>query len=965
MRTLADGSLYDTRPGVLVVSLDPKRRAALAEELSREPVKVLCPPSLGAAMTRITHVDLVLVDAGNPSLELWEFCEELRRRDPHIPLVLTGHDPEGPALPEGVVSVMDDRLSHPVRPDDLLAAVRGRLRGRAAALALRSETARYRAILESSHAGAFIFQNGGFSYVNARFADLFGYPAREMTALTFEQLVSSEEHSGVTTRFLRWCEGDAPTFRDSFRGLRKDGRVNQVEFHASRVRLGERRAITGTVFDIARLATAQEVLRDTEEYFRALIEGALDIITVIDPDGVILYESLSVESALGVSAKDAVGRNIFDLVHRADADQLRAAVKRLLMSPGATLTTRCRFRAQDGEWRLFEATGRDLVEDPVVGGIVFNSRDITDHHAAADAVRSSEERFRLLVEGNKETFFYVLGLDHRFSYLSPSVHAVLGYEPQELIGEMCALVLGERRSDRDDDASPGHGRADGHRASYTVSARHKAGHAVILERVESPVVRAGQVEGVQGFARDVSERQRMEAALRQAAFHDALTGLPNRMLFSDRLAQAAARLARKPEARFAILYLDLDRFKVVNDSLGHGVGDELLRTVAHRLRTQMRPEDTVARFGGDEFAILLENVTGAGDAIRVAQRILDRLAAPYELGGQEVFTSASIGIVLGSGEDAEGPDQLLRSADMAMYRAKAIGGSLYELFDEKMHADALLRLQVETELRYAVERGELRVHYQPLVDLVTNRLAGFEALIRWAHPVRGMIPPLDFIGIAEETGHIVALGKWVLETACAQLREWQVTSGDRELFVAVNLSSRQLRQDDLVDQVRNAVLNSGIAGRTLKLEITESMVVENTDRVARTLGRLKELGIQLFMDDFGTGFASLSYLHTLPLDGLKIDRSFVSRMHTDHRHSLLVSSMITLARRLGLSVVAEGIEVAEHVDMLADLGCDFGQGYHFSRPREADAAAELLSSSPWVRAAEADGTADPPLASTA
>jgi EAL domain-containing protein (putative c-di-GMP-specific phosphodiesterase class I) len=303
-------------------------------------------------------------------------------------------------------------------------------------------------------------------------------------------------------------------------------------------------------------------------------------------------------------------------------------------------------------------------------------------------------------------------------------------------------------------------------------------------------------------------------------------------------------------------------------------------------------------------------------------------------------------MVLGGVEDDDGPEQLLRSADMAMYRAKAIGGSSFELFDQKMHGDALRRLQVETELRRAVERDELRVHYQPILELPGGRLAGFEALIRWAHPERGLIPPADFIPIAEETGHIVALGRWVMETACAQLREWQLLSGDPELFMAVNLSARQLRQDDLVRQVRGALESTGIEGRTLKLEITESMVVDHTDRVARTLGNLKELGVQLFMDDFGTGFASLSYLHTLPLDGLKIDRSFVSRMHTDHRHALLVSSMVTLARRLGLAVVAEGIEVEAHVNLLNELGCELGQGYHFSRPREAPDAAALLTGIP-------------------
>ncbi|MDP9348672.1 MAG: EAL domain-containing protein [Gemmatimonadota bacterium] len=443
------------------------------------------------------------------------------------------------------------------------------------------------------------------------------------------------------------------------------------------------------------------------------------------------------------------------------------------------------------------------------------------------------------------------------------------------------------------------------------------------------------------FAEDITGRRDVEEQLRHDALHDPLTGLPNRHLFMERLARAILHAREREDYLFAVLFLDLDRFKVVNDSLGHHVGDDLLAVVARRLAGCLRPEDTVSRFGGDEFAILLTDITGAA-AARVAERILGEISAPINLQGYDVFTSASIGIALSSSAYGR-PEYLVRNADMAMYRAKAAGKRRVEVFDRAMHAQVLLRLQQETDLRRALQRDELRLFYQPIVDLGSGRIDGVEALVRWEHPDRGWIPPGDFIPTAEETGLIHGIGQWVLEEACRTLQRWR---DGRPLTVSVNLSGRQLAQPDLVEQVARTLRDTGADPRGLKLEVTESVVVENPESAAETLRSFRALGIEMYMDDFGTGYSSLSYLHRLPLDALKIDRSFVSRIGVDPEGTVVVRTIATLAHSLGLSVVAEGVETPEQLRILRELGCEYAQGYLFSRPVDAEATRALLETDP-------------------
>ncbi|HEX8695568.1 MAG TPA: EAL domain-containing protein [Longimicrobium sp.] len=448
------------------------------------------------------------------------------------------------------------------------------------------------------------------------------------------------------------------------------------------------------------------------------------------------------------------------------------------------------------------------------------------------------------------------------------------------------------------------------------------------------------------FADDITARRAVEEQLRHDALHDALTGLPNRHLFMERLARAVLQEKRREGYLFAVLFLDLDRFKVVNDSLGHAVGDELLVAVAGRLTGCLRETDTVARFGGDEFAVLLDDISAVEDALRAADRIQATLNAPVSLSGYEVFTSASIGIALSSTAYGR-PDHLLRNADMAMYRAKAAGTGRHELFDRAMHALALTRLQMETDLRKGMEREEFTLHYQPIVNLRTGRIAGVEALLRWRHPERGWIPPTDFVPPAEETGLILPIGRRVVADACRQLRAWQAGSPRAaELSVSVNLSVKQFAQADLLDQVRAALDDTGVDPRLLRLEVTESVIVDNFDAAAATLARLRALGPRVYLDDFGTGYSSLSSLHRLPIDALKVDRSFVAEIGRESAGTALTRTVATIARNLGLAVIAEGVETAEQLAELRALGCEYAQGFLFAPALPPDQLAALLEADP-------------------
>ncbi len=456
--------------------------------------------------------------------------------------------------------------------------------------------------------------------------------------------------------------------------------------------------------------------------------------------------------------------------------------------------------------------------------------------------------------------------------------------------------------------------------------------------------RDGNLIRVDGIVRDITAQKKAQQQLVHDAFHDALTGLPNRNLFMERVEQTLKYSKRHLQSMFAIMFIDLDRFKMINDSLGHLVGDQFLQAIAHLLRSCIRPDDTVARIGGDEFTILINDIQDADEAVAIADRILHNFLQPIELATHTIFGSVSIGLVI-SNQGYEIADDLLRDADIAMYRSKSLGKGRYTIFDKEMYAQNLKTVQLDNDLRYALERAEFELHYQPIVHLSSGELAGFEALIRWQHPERGLVPPSEFIPIAEETGLIIAIGDWVLYQACQQMYIWQTKFPEAvSLKMSVNLTCQQIRERDLLDKLDNVLAQTGINGHTLRLEITESSMMDQSEDTIAKLEQLRARDIQLSIDDFGQGYSSLSYLHRFPVNTLKIDRTFVELMTFGGQNLEIIRTIIILAHALNMSVVAEGVETFEQANILKELKCELGQGYFFSRPLIAIAAEQMISS---------------------
>jgi len=528
-----------------------------------------------------------------------------------------------------------------------------------------------------------------------------------------------------------------------------------------------------------------------------------------------------------------------------------------------------------------------------------------------------------------------------YAVLAPlPIISIIYFTYEKYLEDIRATAAQAERAERER-AEAEHARAEAERLRAEQAERHVEELNRYVEKLEN----AGR------------ELEESHEHFRHAAFHDALTGLPNRSLFTDHLRVALRRAHQNEKYLFGVLFLDLDRFKNINDSLGHPCGDELLILVARRLETCIRPTDMVARFGGDEFAILIDAMHNASDVLRVAEKVQQVISAPFKLASHEVITTASIGVALSTSGYAEAED-IIRDADTAMYRAKDRGKARYEIFDITMHTRAVTLLRLESDLRRALENEELCVYYQPIVSLASRELYGFEALVRWRHPERGIVSPDDFIPLAEETGLILPLGLQVLRESCNQLRKWQQHSPSHgDLIMSVNLSGKQLTQPDLIERIEEVLHESQINPWHLKLEITETVVMENPELAAVTLAKLRGLGVRLSIDDFGTGYSSLSYLNRFPVDTLKIDRSFVTSMNEADENLQIVKTIVTLAGNLGMQVVAEGVQTEEQLDQLRLLKCQYGQGFFFSKPLDvADADLFILNS------ARADSLADLELA---
>lgn len=567
------------------------------------------------------------------------------------------------------------------------------------------------------------------------------------------------------------------------------------------------------------------------------------------------------------------------------------------------------------------------------------------------ALEESEERYSLAVQGSNDGL-WDWNLESDRIYYSPRWMNMLGLDPalvtdspKEWLGRMVSSELGnfqEALALHLDGSSP--------HFEHEIRMQHADG------RVRSMLCRAaavydgtGTATRIAGSLTDITEMRQAQEALRRAALHDRLTGLPNRELFTSRVQLAIERSHRDPSFRFGVLFFDFDRFKVVNDSLGHEAGDRLLMSIANRFRGTLRPTDTAARFGGDEFVVLLEGLNGVADARETSQRLLRLFGRPHDIDGHEVVSTASIGVV-SSEVGYETADDVIRDADAAMYQAKSSGKACYRVFDGRLHAEAIERLDLEADLRRASMASEFPLLYQPIVSLDTGRLSGFEALVRWQHADRGLLSPDRFIPIAEETGLIVELGECVLEQACSQLRAWS----ERWPFVQpltmnVNLSKRQLIHPGVIEMILETLERTNVAASLLKLEITETTIVDDRSGLIETLNRLREAGLTLAMDDFGTGQSSLSCLHQYPIDVLKVDRSFIANMQVNRQFAAVIHAVVTLAQHLGMTIVAEGIETADQVALLQAQGCNFGQGYFFAKPLSVDDADAYIAKHALLR----------------
>ncbi|MEG4814104.1 EAL domain-containing protein [Microcoleus sp. K5-D4] len=866
--------------------------------------------------------------------------------------------------------------------------------------ALSTVEAKYCALVEQMPAVTYISplnRKAAKLYISPQIETFLGYSVAEWRADPdlWLKLVHPEDRDRVlvenaTQKFSDgediFCEGSLVS---EYRAIARNGRVVWFRDQATAVRDEASKSVIlqGAMFDITETKVAASALLESEYRYYTLAKILPVGIFRADAAGDCLYVNERFLEMAGLTAPKALGEGWAQSLHPEDRERVLSQWYRAVTDK---LPCKLEYRFCKGDfttWVFWQAVP-EMTKSGEVLGYLVTLTDITDRKQAEFALQQAEEKYRSIFENAIEGIFQTT-TDGRYLSANPALARIYGYE------SAAELIANIQDIDRQLYVDP-------NRRVEFLRAIEKQG---FVSEFESQVYRAdgttiwvsengravrdpdGNLLYYEGTVEDITLRKIAEDKLVHDALHDMLTGLPNRALFMDRLGHAIDLSKRRPEILFAVLFIDLDRFKVVNDSLGHLVGDRLLIAIAQRLGICLRGGDTVARLGGDEFAILLENIKSTEDAILIAERVQAELAEPFYLNEYQVFTSASIGIVcsglppypretstLSSPENLgnidretslsclssdspvpnvpfpmlyDRPEELLRDADAAMYHAKGLGKARHEVFDLSMHTRAVALLQLENDLRRALDSQEFQLYYQPIVSLVTGRISGFEALLRWYHPQRGVVSPGEFILVAEETRLIIPMGWWMMRSACHQIHEWhQKFPANPPLTVSVNLSNQQFKQPDLIDRISEILQETQLDPRTLKVEITEGVIMENAESAVAILAELKNLEIQLYIDDFGTGYSSLSRLHTFPTDALKIDQAFVSRMTEDEGNEAIVQTILILASHLGMDVIAEGIETIEQLNLLRALQCEYGQGYFFSKPIDSIAATLLIESEP-------------------
>ncbi len=804
---------------------------------------------------------------------------------------------------------------------------------------LRESEERYRQMFEGNQSVKLIIDSETLEIVNANPAacKFYGYTPAEFKAknLTEINIASTEE-------IFRNIQNARENRKSYFTAKHQlaSGEVRDVEIFSNLLEVQNKQLFYSIVYDITERKKAEEALKLSEERYRTLFENANDLIYVHDLEGNYISVNQAGKRIFGYTYEESLGMNFRQVIAPASMDYAREMMaKKIAGEKESVYEIEC--IGKNNKRVFLEINSRLVYKDGKPFAVQGIARDITERKQAEEALIMSEERFRDLFE-NANDLIYTHDLTGNFTSLNRTGELITGYSREEALKMNITEVVApdyleharEMIKRKIEGEMP---------TAYELDILTKDRQRVTLELNTRLIYKDGKPNGIQGIARNITERKRTEAQLQKSALFDPLTYLPNRTHFMKDLSLAVERAEFDENFRFAVLFLDLDRFKVINDSLGHAVGDKLLVAIAEKLKLCVRPHDIISRLGGDEFTILL-SIKEDGDAIHVAERIQQNLSVPFKLDNYEVFTSASICIII-SNEIRRTPEDVLRDADAAMYQAKETGKARYEIFDHKMHVRNMKLLQVETDLRRAIEREEFEVYYQPIVELDTGLLCEFEALIRWNHPEQGLVLPDQFISVAEETGLIIRIGEWILREACRQIKTWQKEIPTaKNLSISVNLSAKQLMHPALISQIKTILKETKLKSQFLKLEVTESMVMEHSDTAAGVLDDLQSLGVSLSTDDFGTGYSSLSYLHQFPFDRLKIDRTFISKMDSDVKSEAIVRTILMLGQNLEIEVTAEGIENEQQLWQLRSLGCQRGQGYLYSKPVNAETAAELLNS---------------------
>jgi diguanylate cyclase (GGDEF)-like protein/PAS domain S-box-containing protein len=812
-----------------------------------------------------------------------------------------------------------------------------------AVTALRDAEERYRRLSENLPGiVTYVAEYDGrplLTYVSPQIEELLGYTRDAWLRhdTVWFEAIHPEDRERVMERERRRFELGEP-FEIEYRLVAADGRVVWVwdKDTVASSPDGEDRRHEGLLVDITASKESEAALLRGQELHRSVVQALEEGVVVIRADGEVLSANPSAERILGLDPLEDGAMEAWDASERYGEDGSRSkpdvgAVRQVLATGEPVRDLLLQFRHKpSGELRWLSVNYQQVAWTPEgrTQEIVVSFRDITARRKTAIDLRRSEERLRSVIS-SAPLGLWALDRDGRFTLTEGRALEKLGVGPEELIGESVFDVYARYPHVIRDN----HAALAGKEVSSTVDL-----NGVVIEYHLSPLVEDGAITGLLGVAIDVTERTRAEERLSHMAMHDSLTGLPNRSLFLDRLDHALAR-GRREGRRCCVLFIDLDRFKRINDSLGHRAGDQILLESADRIAHALRADDSVARLGGDEFTVLCESISGEEEALLIADKVAEELGHLYELDDGELYVTASIGVAVSDRESS--PEQMLRDADAAMYRAKSQGRARTELFDEVSRSDTVNRLALESSLHNALDRSELRLLYQPKVSLKTGRVAGYEALLRWHHPARGLLAPEEFIHVAEDSGLIVPIGRWALTEAARQCAEWSA-GRDEPLLMCVNLSARQFAQPDIVDDVAEAIRSTGVKPACLCLEITETVVMEQTHTTIATLAELKKLGVRLAIDDFGTGYSSLGYLQRFRLDFLKVDRSFVDGLASDPEQRAIVDAIVKMAQALGLDVIAEGVEQPEQVVALRELGCDLMQGFLFAEPEPPEQAAAML-----------------------